>query len=119
MPFNVVIGKPLGNPFVKDGKALMSKIEAAENAKQGVLKAVDAIGGFRSIINDGDKVLVKPNYNSPGTPPASTDPEFLKALVELLFESGAGKVVVGESSSLGKSLVHLKDLFGLDRFDAG
>lgn len=98
MPVNVVVGKPLGNPFVKDGKALVSKMEAAENAKQGIFKAVDAIGGFKSIINDGDKVLVKPNYNSAGTPPAPTEPQFLKALVELLFESGAGKVIVGESS---------------------
>ena len=98
MPFNVVVGKPLGNPFVKDGKALVSKIEAAENAKQDILKAVDAIGGFRKIINEGDRVLVKPNYNSAGTPPASTEPQFLKAIVELLFECGAGKVVVGESS---------------------
>jgi uncharacterized protein (DUF362 family) len=98
MSFNVVIGKPLSNPFVHDGKPLVSKIEATENPKRDILKAVDAIGGFRSIINEGDKVLVKPNYNSADTPPASTEPEFLKAIVELLFTHGAGKVVVGESS---------------------
>jgi len=98
MPFNVAIGKPLSNPFVKDGKPLVSKVEATENPKQDILKAVDAIGGFRSIINEGDNVLVKPNYNSADTPPASTEPEFLKAVVELLFTYGAEKVVVGESS---------------------
>lgn len=76
----------------------MSRIEAVESPKQGILRAVDAIGGFRKIINPGDKVLVKPNFNSADTPPASTEPEFLKAIVELLFEHGAGKVVVGESS---------------------
>ncbi len=59
MPFNVVIGKSLGNPFVKDGKPLVSKIDAPESAKQGILKAVDAIGGFRRIISEGDKVLVE------------------------------------------------------------
>ncbi len=98
MSFNVVIGKALSNPFVKDGKLLLSKMEATENPKRSILKAVDAIGGFRRIINEGDKVLVKPNYNSADTPPASTEPEFLKAIVELLFDHGAGKVVVGESS---------------------
>ncbi len=98
MSFNVVIGKALSNPFVKDGKLLLSKMEATENPKKTILKAVEAIGGFRRIINEGDKVLVKPNYNSADTPPASTEPEFLKAIVELLFDHGAGKVVVGESS---------------------
>ena len=98
MSFNVVIGKPLSNPFVQDGKPLVSKIGATENPKRDILRAVDAIGGFRSIINEGDKVLVKPNYNSADAPPASTEPEFLKAIVELLFAHGAEKVVVGESS---------------------
>lgn len=98
MSFNVVIGKSLSTPFVEDGKPLVSKIEAAENPKRDILKAVDAIGGFRSIINKGDKVLVKPNYNSADIPPASTEPEFLKAIVELVFMHGAEKVIVGESS---------------------
>jgi len=98
MPFNVVIGKPLSNPFVRGSKVLVSKISATRDVKLDILKAVDTIGGFGEIINEGDKVLVKPNYNSAGTPPASTEPGFLKALVELLFAHGAGKVVVGESS---------------------
>ena len=92
------IGNPLKNPFLKDRKALVSKVKANENPKQDVLKAVNAIGGFKKIISKGDKVLLKPNYNSADSPPASTEPDFLKALVELIFENGAGRVVVGESS---------------------
>jgi len=83
MSFNVVIGKPISNPFVKDGKALVSKIEAREDPKRGIVKAVDAIGGFGSIANEGDKVLVKPNYNSASTPPASTEPEFVLEFLNL------------------------------------
>jgi uncharacterized protein (DUF362 family) len=59
------------------------------------------IGGFNKVINAGDHVLLKPNYNSAGPPPASSDPEFLKAIVQLLFEHGAGKVILGESSWQG------------------
>lgn len=93
-----IIGNKLDNPFLKDGKPAVSKIEAKENPKKSILKAVNAIGGFKKIISEGDKVLLKPNYNSADNPPASTDPNFLVALVELLYENGAGKVVVGESS---------------------
>jgi uncharacterized protein (DUF362 family) len=83
---------------VKDGKPIVSKIKATQNPKQDILKAVDAIGGFEKIIKEGDKVLVKPNYNSADPPPASTEPGFLKTIVELLYAHSAGKVVVGESS---------------------
>lgn len=94
----LIIGNPVSNPFVRNGKPLVSKTEATGNLKNDVCKAVDLIGGFGEIISHGDKVLIKPNYNSSDKPPASTDPAFLKAVVELLFDYGAGKVVVGESS---------------------
>lgn len=92
------IGNTLSNPFLKNGKALVSKISVKQNLYQDITRTVDSIGGFGKIISKGDNILVKPNYNSPDPPPASTDPQFLKTLVELLFENGAGKVVVGESS---------------------
>ncbi|MCW4046941.1 MAG: DUF362 domain-containing protein [Candidatus Bathyarchaeota archaeon] len=98
MSSKIWIGKTLSNPFVKDGRPLISEIKATQNPKQDILKAVNAIGGFEKIINKGDRVLVKPNYNSADPPPASTEPGFLKAIVELLYAHGAGKVVVGESS---------------------
>ena len=98
MSSKLTIGNPVTSPFVRGDKSLVSKIEVTENLKDDVLKAVDVIGGFRKIINPGDRVLVKPNYNSSDKPPASTDPAFLKAVIELLFDQGAGKVVVGESS---------------------
>jgi uncharacterized protein (DUF362 family) len=98
MSFKIVIGRSLSNPFFIDDKPIVSKVKTTDNIKEDIRKAVDAVGGFRKIINQGDKVLVKPNYNSADAPPASTEPQFLRAIVELLFEYGAGKVVVGESS---------------------
>jgi uncharacterized protein (DUF362 family) len=92
------VGKVTSNPFTMDGKVLLSKVATAGDVKSDILKAVDTIGGFNKVIDKGDQVLLKPNYNSADAPPASSDPEFLKAMVELLFEHGAGKVIVGESS---------------------
>jgi uncharacterized protein (DUF362 family) len=97
------IGKITGNPFTRDGKVLLSKVATTGNLKRDVLEAVDLTGGFSKAINGGDQVLLKPNYNSADPPPASSDPQFLRAIVELLFEHGAGKVVVGESSWQGLS----------------
>jgi uncharacterized protein (DUF362 family) len=60
--------------------------------------AVEAIGGFGRIVRPGDHVTIKPNFNSGDPPPNSTDIPFLIALVRLLRDYGAGRVVVGESS---------------------
>jgi len=92
------IGKAMVNPFQRDGKVLLSKVDSTSNLKDNILDAVNLIGGFEKVVERGDEVLLKPNYNSADAPPASSDPEFLRLLVELLFGHGAGKVVVGESS---------------------
>jgi len=97
------IGKVTGNAFMRDGKVLLSKIATTEDLKRDVLKAVDLIGGFNMMIKKGDQVLLKPNFNSADPPPASSDPEFVKAIIELLYEHGAGKVILGESSWQGLS----------------
>jgi uncharacterized protein (DUF362 family) len=97
------IGKVAGNAFMRDGKVLLSKVATTKDLKSDVLKAVDLIGGFNLMINKGDQVLLKPNFNSTDPPPASSDPRFLKAIIELLYEHGAGKVILGESSWQGLS----------------
>lgn len=91
---------PKENPFTKDGKVLVSKVEATSNLKESVKKAVQLIGGFEKTISLEDKVIVKPNFNSDDPFPASSDPEFVKATVYLLYEAGASKVTIIESSGL-------------------
>jgi uncharacterized protein (DUF362 family) len=97
------IGKFKENLYKKDGKALVSKVSDIKNLKESILKAVDLIGGFKEVVKKGDEIWLKPNFNTADPPPASSDPEFVKAVIELLFEHGAGKVILGESSMLSLS----------------
>jgi len=85
------------NPFRKDGVTLVSKVKVEHDLKASVTKAVELIGGLGKVISPGDRVMVKPNFNSPDLYPGSSDLDFLKAVVQILIEAGA-KVVVGESS---------------------
>lgn len=98
MPFETGIGKTRANVFVENNMTLISKVAATNDVKADISRSVNLIGGFGKAIEKGDEVLLKPNYNSADAPPASSEPRFLEALVELLYENGAGKVVVGESS---------------------
>jgi uncharacterized protein (DUF362 family) len=86
---------------MKNGKILVSKVNCTDDIKRDILKAINLIGGFDRSVEKGDSVLLKPSYNSSDPPPASSDPQFVKAIVELLFEHGAGKVILGESSMQG------------------
>lgn len=84
--------------FTKNGKELVSKVYAGNNLKQSVKKAVDLVGGFKKFVEKGDTIFVKPNFNTNDTYPGSSDPEFIKAVVELIYEAGAKKVIIAESS---------------------
>ena len=95
----VGIGTRRENVFVRDGKALLSKVSVeGQGSKESILRAVDLIGGFGKVVEKGDEIWLKPNFNTGDAPPGSSDPDFVKAVVELLYEHGAEKVFVGESS---------------------
>lgn len=85
------------NPWLKDGKPIVSKVNSTANIRQSIDQVLAALGPLTLGISRGDKVLVKPNFNSADPPPASTDLVFLKTMIGILLELGA-KVTVGESS---------------------
>ncbi len=92
------IGESLVNHYKENDKILLSKVKSSGHVKGDILKAVNLIGGFEKTLQKGDEILLKPNFNSADPPPASSDPEFVKAMIELLYEHGAAKVILGESS---------------------
>jgi uncharacterized protein (DUF362 family) len=85
------------NAYKKGDQAQVS-IVSTENRglKEAVKMAVDAIGGIRKALTPGDRVLLKPNFNSDDPYPASTDLGFLKAVVEILREDGITDLTLGE-----------------------
>lgn len=91
------------NVFTNEGKALVSKLHCDGHLKQNIAQAVAAIGGFERLVQPGDAILVKANFNTADPPPASSDPQFVKAVIELLYEHGAGQVILGESSMISLS----------------
>lgn len=68
----------------------------SESPYIGTKKAIEKIGGIKKFISRGDKVIVKPNIGWDRIPEqgANTNPEVVKALVEMAYEAGAKKVIV-------------------------
>lgn len=85
------------NQWLRDGKPVVAKVKAKGDTRLAIGQAIALMGNLRQAIGSGDRVLVKPNFNSPDPFPASTDLSFLQAVIELILDTGA-KVIIGESA---------------------
>jgi uncharacterized protein (DUF362 family) len=75
----------------------VAKVKASEDIRAAIDRAIALLGSLELVIDKGDRVLLKPNFNSQDPYPASTDLVFLRAVIGLFLEAGA-KVTIGESS---------------------
>ncbi len=91
--------RPNPNPFTRNGKILVSMVRG-EDVDAMLARSLSLIGGIEKLAPRGKTVLVKPNVVSGEPPPATTDPKVVGALVRLLKDAGAGKVIVGDMSAL-------------------
>lgn len=89
------------------------------NRADGVHRAIELLG--HNPIR-GNRVLLKPNYNSADPAPASTHPDILRSLVMEMNEMGARSITIGERSGMGDTravleqtgVFSLANEFGLD-----
>jgi uncharacterized protein (DUF362 family) len=87
------------NLFVRNSRPLVSKVTYKGNLRESIELSVSLIGGIERLVKEGDVILLKPNYNTADPFPGSSDPKFVKAVIDMLYEAGAGKVIVGERTA--------------------
>lgn len=87
------------NKWRRDDKAIVAKLKAVANVRETIEKSITLLGNLERVFTRGDKVLVKPNFNSPDPHSGSIDLAFLRAVVEILLEAGV-KVTIGESAGI-------------------
>jgi uncharacterized protein (DUF362 family) len=87
------------NLFVRNSRLLVSKVAYEGNLRESIELSVSLIGGIKKLVNKGETILLKPNYNTADPFPGSSDPEFIKAVIAMLYEAGAGKIIVGERTA--------------------
>jgi uncharacterized protein (DUF362 family) len=85
------------NPWLRNSRALVVKLKAGGDIRADIERTIALLGSLEQVIDRGDRVLLKPNFNSQDPYPGSTDLVFLRTVVELLLEAGA-KVTIGECS---------------------
>jgi uncharacterized protein (DUF362 family) len=79
---------------------VMAIAKSVTDAGELTRKAVDALGGMKRFISNGDIVAIKPNIGWDRMPvhAANTNPVVVAELVKMAFEAGAKRVVVTDAS---------------------
>lgn len=90
---------PRPNPFAEDARSLVA-IARGDDLAATLRQSLRLLGGIERLDVKGREVLVKPNVVAGDPPPQTTDPRLVRAVVELLYESGAKRVTVGEMSAI-------------------
>ncbi|RPI24065.1 MAG: DUF362 domain-containing protein [Acidobacteria bacterium] len=77
-----------------DGSLVVSVL--GDSPGDATKAAVRALGGMNKFISKGSVVMVKPNLAFPQHPKvaATTNPEVVKAVIEMALEAGAAKVII-------------------------
>ncbi len=91
------------------------KIEAKENLKEAIRQSVDGLGGLGKFIKPGEKILIKPNWNTSHQYPGSSDREFVGLFADLCHEAGAGEVIVGDASTVFLITANVMRKWGSDK----
>jgi uncharacterized protein (DUF362 family) len=69
---------------------------AKGKAVEATKAAVDLIGGIKSVVKKGDRVLIKPNMSFARSPEAAsnTHPDVVKTVAAMCKEAGASKILI-------------------------
>ena len=79
---------------------LIAKIKSTNNLKSEIQKILSPLGGIENFVKPGERVLIKPNFNTADPFPASSDPEFIKAVIETVKQVKPSEIIIGDSCTL-------------------
>jgi len=108
-----------GRPFApgRQTRVFLAGVDPAGSVqaiKSAVCAAAQAATDF-SWLSKGDAVFIKPSLNSGNPYPATTSPIAIGAMVELLREKGARRVIVGDMSGIEHVKLSPKGVAGSSR----
>lgn len=89
-----------GLPLLSSGGVDPVSKVTGESPYEITKKGIELIGGMKKFISKQDIVMIKPNigWNRKVEHAANTNPEVLKAVIEMAFNAGAKKVIVMDNS---------------------
>lgn len=91
----------------------VSESKVKQGLKQTIKDCLRELGGIKSFVREGEVVLLKPNFNTADPFPASTDIDFLKSVVEVVYEADPKIVMIGDSSTMSLNTRQVMEELGV------
>jgi len=97
----------------RDNRVAITKTDIG--IKEAIRVSLDRIGGISHFIKPNESVFIKPNLTGDRDPStgAVTNPDVLKALIEIVCEQGPSEVFLGDSPSWGFDSEKTYDVTGV------
>ncbi len=87
--------------------------------KSEIEKALQPLGGLGKYVSKGDKILLKPNFNTADPFPASTDPDFLLTVAKMILDITPDLTIIESSMFRLKTVDVIKKMMGDGLKDLG
>lgn len=94
-------------------KTTITKTKTTGDLNDDIQKILQPLGGMENFINPGDKVLLKPNFNTADPYPASSDPNFLEAVINIVKKANPAKVILGDSCTFAQKTEQVMKKLGI------
>lgn len=100
--------------FPKAAAAIGTETDSAGDI---LATALLAVGGLENLVRPGQTVVIKPNatWAYPPRTASSTDPELLRAVIQLVKNAGAGKIIVMDHCSIDPGTAEAIRINGIAR----
>lgn len=76
---------------------MVKQTPTTNNLMADIQNALVDFGGMANFIKPGDKVFIKPNFNTSDPPPASSDIEFIRTILKEVCLQKPAQIILGES----------------------
>lgn len=76
---------------------MVTKTKTTDNLSNDIANALTDLGGMKNFIKEGDKVFIKPNFNTSDPPPASSDIDFIRAVLKEISIQKPAQIILGEA----------------------
>lgn len=76
---------------------MITKTKTTDNLSNDIKNALADLGGMAKFIKEGDKVFIKPNFNTSDPPPASSDIDFIRAVLKEVGKQNPSQIILGEA----------------------
>lgn len=106
-----------------ESKSNLNSITLTDNSigslNREIEKALQPLGGLGKYISKGDRVLLKPNFNTADPFPASTDPDFLLTVAKMIMDITPNLTIIESSMFRLKTVDVIKKMVGEGLSDLG